>query len=126
MEGGCACSRYDYEGVDSAAANKLMEHVGSIADSSSKGTKFGDYELASADNFEYKDPIDGSVASKQGLRFVFSDGSRIIFRLSGTGSAGATIRSGPSSKAAVQQKTNSTLMDGLLNPFLATQAASAV
>ncbi|KAK9840335.1 hypothetical protein WJX74_007855 [Apatococcus lobatus] len=85
-------SRYDYEGVDSAAANKLMEHVEGIANSSSKGTKFGDYELASADNFEYKDPIDGSVASKQGLRFVFSDGSRIIFRLSGTGSAGATIR----------------------------------
>ncbi len=69
-----------------------MEHVGGIAESSSKGTKFGDYELASADNFEYKDPIDGSIASKQGLRFVFTDGSRIIFRLSGTGSAGATIR----------------------------------
>ncbi|KHJ77676.1 phosphoglucomutase/phosphomannomutase protein, partial [Oesophagostomum dentatum] len=44
------------------------------------------------DNFQYKDPIDGSVASKQGLRIVFEDGSRLVFRLSGTGSAGATIR----------------------------------
>lgn len=45
-----------------------------------------------ADEFSYTDPVDGSVASKQGLRFVFTDGSRIIFRLSGTGSSGATIR----------------------------------
>jgi phosphoglucomutase len=45
-----------------------------------------------ADDFEYTDPIDGSVASKQGVRFVFTDGSRFIFRLSGTGSSGATVR----------------------------------
>ena len=49
-------------------------------------------QLASADEFEYTDPVDGSVASKQGIRFLFEDGSRIIFRLSGTGSVGATIR----------------------------------
>ena len=56
------------------------------------GQKFGDYTLETADNFAYTDPIDGSVAKGQGIRFVFQDGSRIIFRLSGTGSAGATIR----------------------------------
>ncbi|KVH88488.1 Alpha-D-phosphohexomutase, alpha/beta/alpha domain I [Cynara cardunculus var. scolymus] len=52
----------------------------------------GVYSLQFADDFTYKDPVDGSVASKQGVRFVFTDGSRIIFRLSGTGSAGATVR----------------------------------
>lgn len=85
-------SRYDYEEVDSAAAESVMKTVRDVISSSPKGTKFGSFTLDTADDFEYKDPIDGSVASKQGLRFVFSDGSRIIFRLSGTGSAGATIR----------------------------------
>ncbi|KAL0359001.1 UNVERIFIED_CONTAM: Phosphoglucomutase, chloroplastic [Sesamum angustifolium] len=52
----------------------------------------GSYTLQFADDFNYTDPVDGSVVSKQGVRFVFTDGSRIIFRLSGTGSAGATVR----------------------------------
>jgi phosphoglucomutase len=85
-------SRYDYEGCESDAANKMVEHLRGILAKSGKGTKFGDYTLEVADEFEYKDPIDGSVASKQGVRFIFDDGSRIIFRLSGTGSAGATVR----------------------------------
>ena len=50
------------------------------------------FALSTVDEFSYTDPIDGSVATNQGLRFVFTDGSRIIFRLSGTGSAGATVR----------------------------------
>lgn len=50
------------------------------------------YKVKVADNFSYNDPIDKSVATKQGLRIVFEDGSRIIMRLSGTGSSGATIR----------------------------------
>lgn len=86
------CSRYDYENIDSEPANKVMEHVRSIISKSPPGTKLGDFEVAAADDFSYTDPIDGSVAAKQGLRFVFTDGSRIIFRLSGTGSSGATIR----------------------------------
>jgi phosphoglucomutase len=85
-------SRYDYEAVESDAANKMIDHLESVIASSEKGQKFGDYVLETADNFTYTDPIDGSVAKKQGIRFVFQDGSRIIFRLSGTGSAGATIR----------------------------------
>ncbi|CAM9909486.1 unnamed protein product, partial [Ectocarpus fasciculatus] len=48
--------------------------------------------IAKADEFEYKDPVDGSVASRQGIRILMSDGSRVVFRLSGTGSVGATIR----------------------------------
>lgn len=85
-------SRYDYEGVKSEEAEAMMKHLGEVISSSKKGDKFGEYTLETADNFTYTDPIDGSVAKNQGIRFVFQDGSRIIFRLSGTGSAGATIR----------------------------------
>lgn len=88
----CCYSRYDYEEVESDKANKMMDHVRDIVAKSSPGTKFGAFTLAQADDFEYTDPIDGSVAKKQGLRFIFDDGSRIIYRLSGTGSSGATIR----------------------------------
>lgn len=69
-----------------------MSHVREIISKSDAGSKFGSFTLKFADDFEYTDPVDGSKASKQGLRFVFDDGSRMIFRLSGTGSAGATIR----------------------------------
>ena len=85
-------SRYDYEGCESEPCNEMVEHLRAVAASSKKGDMFGTYELNYADDFEYTDPIDGSVASKQGVRFVFSDGSRFIFRLSGTGSSGATVR----------------------------------
>uniref|UniRef100_A0A3Q1H222 EF-hand domain-containing protein n=1 Tax=Anabas testudineus TaxID=64144 RepID=A0A3Q1H222_ANATE len=90
-------TRYDYEEVDSDAANKMIKDLETaMFDPSFVGKKFssGDktYEVAVADNFAYTDPVDGSVSKNQGLRIIFSDGSRIIFRLSGTGSAGATIR----------------------------------
>lgn len=85
-------ARYDYEEVDSEAANKMVEHIRGVIANTKAGDKMGSFVIAKADDFSYTDPIDGSVASKQGLRFVFQDGSRVIFRLSGTGSAGATIR----------------------------------
>ncbi|WPT14178.1 Phosphoglucomutase [Picochlorum sp. SENEW3] len=85
-------SRYDYEGVESESANKMMAHLQQIVDSANKGDAICGFKIDTADNFTYTDPIDGSVAKNQGIRFVFEDGSRIIFRLSGTGSAGATIR----------------------------------
>ena len=69
-----------------------MSHVREVIQKSQPGDKFASFSLKLADDFEYTDPTDGSKASKQGLRFVFEDGSRMIFRLSGTGSAGATIR----------------------------------
>lgn len=50
------------------------------------------FSIAKADEFEYEDPVDGSVASRQGIRILMADGSRVVFRLSGTGSVGATIR----------------------------------
>ena len=73
--------RYDYENVDSEKANNLMRHLES---------KFGEFE-GKADNFEYNDPVDGSVTKNQGLRFMTNE-FRVVYRLSGTGSVGATIR----------------------------------
>jgi phosphoglucomutase len=84
-------TRHDYEGVDSNAAQELMTHVeGQL--SGLVGQQLADYTVSYADNFAYSDPIDGSESRKQGLRIGFDDGSRIIFRLSGTGTEGATIR----------------------------------
>ncbi|CAI9092134.1 OLC1v1027307C1 [Oldenlandia corymbosa var. corymbosa] len=85
-------SRYDYEECESESANKMIEYLRDLVSKSKEGDKYGSYVLQLADDYNYTDPVDGSVASKQGVRFVFTDGSRIIFRLSGTGSAGATIR----------------------------------
>ncbi|RXM31440.1 hypothetical protein EOD39_7017 [Acipenser ruthenus] len=90
-------TRYDYEEVDSDAASKMMKDLEAvILDRAFIGQKFsvGDktYTVEKSDDFQYSDPVDGSISRNQGLRIIFSDGSRIIFRLSGTGSAGATIR----------------------------------
>lgn len=84
-------SRHDYEGIDSTAANGLMENLQSKF-TSLKGAKLGDYTVDIADNFAYIDPIDGSETTNQGVRILFTDGSRIIYRLSGTGTSGATLR----------------------------------
>jgi len=70
----------------------MMESLRKLVLVLPKGSQMGAFTVEKADDFEYKDPVDGSVSSKQGIRFVFSDGSRIIVRLSGTGSVGATIR----------------------------------
>ena len=84
-------TRHDYEEVDSAAAKVLMEGVtAQLADL--PGRALGGKPVAQADDFSYLDPIDGSVSSHQGLRVVFEDGSRIVYRLSGTGTSGATLR----------------------------------
>ncbi|MEL6606316.1 MAG: alpha-D-glucose phosphate-specific phosphoglucomutase, partial [Cyanobacteria bacterium J06614_10] len=84
-------SRHDYEGVDKAKANELMDGLRSQF-STLPGQTLGDYTVAYADDFSYTDPIDGSVSQKQGIRIGFEDGSRMVFRLSGTGTQGATIR----------------------------------
>ena len=84
-------SRHDYEGVDSAKANELMEGVRSQL-SNLPGQTLGDYTVDYADDFSYTDSIDGSVSKNQGIRIGFTDGSRMVFRLSGTGTQGATLR----------------------------------
>ena len=84
-------SRHDYEEVDKGRATELMERLrGMLGDM--KGKKFGNYEVEYADDFSYNDPVDNSVSKNQGIRIGFTDGSRIIFRLSGTGTKGATLR----------------------------------
>ncbi|TYQ24599.1 alpha-D-glucose phosphate-specific phosphoglucomutase [Pseudanabaena sp. UWO311] len=84
-------SRHDYEGVDSDRANTLIDNLrNKFADLPSQ--KFGNYEVAFCDDFSYTDPVDGSISSKQGVRIGFTDDSRIVFRLSGTGTEGATLR----------------------------------
>lgn len=90
-------TRYDYENVEDKPANQMMDDLNKfVADSSVIGQvqKSGDktYTIAKTDNFSYTDPVDKSVSKNQGIRIIFSDASRIIFRLSGTGSSGATIR----------------------------------
>merc|ERR550525_1693297 len=82
-------ARYDYEGVDKPKAEEMMTMLAGLklAGSELKGMK-----VKMNDMFEYSDPVDGSVSKNQGIRIIFEDGSRIIFRLSGTGVAGATIR----------------------------------
>jgi phosphoglucomutase len=84
-------TRHDYEDVDSAAAQGLMQ---SLAERLPllPGSSLAGRRVALADDFAYTDPVDGSVSRNQGLRVVFDDGSRIVFRLSGTGTSGATLR----------------------------------
>jgi len=84
-------SRHDYEALDTAAAEGLMQHLrDSLA--GLQGKSLGGYAVATADDFAYTDPVDGSVSTKQGIRVIFADGSRIVYRLSGTGTEGATLR----------------------------------
>uniref|UniRef100_T1J6R3 phosphoglucomutase (alpha-D-glucose-1,6-bisphosphate-dependent) n=1 Tax=Strigamia maritima TaxID=126957 RepID=T1J6R3_STRMM len=98
-------TRYDYENCDADPCNKMMEalnskidsgafigQVFSLKDDSTNCEQDKVYRVVLADNFAYTDPIDKSVAHKQGIRIIFDDGSRIVFRLSGTGSSGATVR----------------------------------
>ncbi|MFN6558714.1 MAG: alpha-D-glucose phosphate-specific phosphoglucomutase [Nostoc sp. ChiSLP01] len=84
-------SRHDYEEVDAQRANTLMEQLQSQI-LNLKGKQFGKYEVEYSDDFSYTDPVDGSISKNQGIRIGFTDGSRIVFRLSGTGTHGATLR----------------------------------
>ncbi|TLS78344.1 alpha-D-glucose phosphate-specific phosphoglucomutase [Mariprofundus erugo] len=84
-------SRHDYEGVDAAAAAAVLQRVRDQF-STLPGTELAGRMVSLCDDFSYTDPVDGSVSRNQGVRVLFEDGSRMIFRLSGTGTSGATIR----------------------------------
>ena len=84
-------SRHDYEGVDKAKAEKVMETLRSKL-GALKGQTYHGETVSMADSFAYTDPIDGSVSENQGLRVEFESGSRFVMRLSGTGTVGATLR----------------------------------
>ena len=84
-------SRHDYEGVDAQAAGQLMERLRQLAPDL-KGKQLSQYQVEYSDDFSYTDSVDGSISEHQGIRVGFTDGSRIVFRLSGTGTQGATLR----------------------------------
>ena len=84
-------TRHDYEDLDTPTAKALTQ---AMADKlpGLAGQTLADRRVALADDFSYTDPVDGSVSKSQGLRIVFDDGSRIVYRLSGTGTTGSTLR----------------------------------
>jgi phosphoglucomutase len=84
-------SRHDFEGIPTEQANAVMAHLKSQF-GSLPNQIFGRYQVAQCDDFSYEDPVDGSISAGQGIRLLFKCGSRIVFRLSGTGTEGATIR----------------------------------
>jgi len=83
--------RHDYEAIDSTIADQLMADLRQSI-SSLGGKSFGSYTIENCDDFCYTDPVDNSISENQGIRLLFSDGSRIVYRLSGTGTEGATLR----------------------------------
>jgi phosphoglucomutase len=84
-------ARWDFEGMDKAKCEAMVAKMRADAEANT-GRVVGDYTIAKSDDFTYVDPVDGSIATKQGIRFLMTDGSRIIFRLSGTAGSGATVR----------------------------------
>ncbi|MER8504350.1 alpha-D-glucose phosphate-specific phosphoglucomutase [Mesorhizobium sp. M0208] len=84
-------SRHDYEEVETDRANALVDELRAKL-GSLPGTSVRGMTIASADDFAYHDPVDGSVSKNQGIRVLFEGGSRVVFRLSGTGTSGATLR----------------------------------
>jgi phosphoglucomutase len=84
-------SRHDYEAIDTGAAHGLYDRLREMGPGL-VGAGFAGRTIAVADDFSYRDPVDNSLTSGQGLRLLLNDGSRVVFRLSGTGTQGATLR----------------------------------
>jgi len=84
-------SRHDYENVESRIAEDIVDNLRKQLPTL-PGQTFGDYRVSFADDFCYQDPVDNSVSKNQGIRIGFDNGSRMVFRLSGTGTQGATLR----------------------------------
>ncbi len=84
-------TRHDFEAIDLTAAKGLMAALGDTT-KTLPGKSFGGHKVEAADDFAYHDPVDGSDAADQGIRVMFEGGSRIVYRLSGTGTVGATLR----------------------------------
>jgi phosphoglucomutase len=89
--GRCVYSRHDYENIPIDSAEGMMIKLRAMLPTLA-GTTVNQLPIALADDFAYTDPVDGSVSVKQGVRIILSDGSRVVFRLSGTGTEGATLR----------------------------------
>ena len=105
-------TRYDYEAVPTDAANGVMAHLRAQL-GSLPGRTLGGRTVHAADDFAYTDPIDGSTSAKQGIRILFADGARIIYRLSGTGTEGATIRVYIESRETASERLGMDMADAL-------------
>ena len=84
-------TRHDYEAVDAPAAEALMDRLRALLPTL-PGKRLGDFKVTYADDFAYTDPVDASRSERQGIRIGLEGGSRLVFRLSGTGTEGATLR----------------------------------
>ncbi|ATX79409.1 phosphoglucomutase [Mariprofundus aestuarium] len=118
-------SRHDYEGVDSAAAEKVLQNVRDQF-ASLPGQTLAGRIVGSCDDFAYTDPVDGSVSENQGVRVLFEDGSRLIFRLSGTGTSGATVRLYLESYEADAEKQGLDAQDALADMIAAADEISGL
>ena len=107
-------SRHDYEAISSTTANQIFNNLTSMLPSL-KENKFAGNLVKEADKFSYKDPVDNSISKNQGLRIILEDNSRVILRLSGTGTKGATLRLYFEKFASCQQNL-------ALNPQIALKA----
>ncbi|WP_226550225.1 alpha-D-glucose phosphate-specific phosphoglucomutase [Celeribacter naphthalenivorans] len=110
-------SRHDYEAVDSDAANGLMEALRTRLPNQ-PGRVIEGMTIETADEFAYDDPVDGSRSEGQGIRILFTDGGRIVFRLSGTGTEGATLRvylEKVETKAAALQDNPQNALSGIIS-----------
>ncbi len=116
-------SRHDYEAVPTDAANQVMQHIRDQFESL-QGSMLAGRKVQTCDDFSYTDPIDQSVSSNQGIRILFEDGSRIIFRLSGTGTEGATIRLYLESFEPDTNKQNMDAQDALAELIEASESIS--
>jgi len=107
-------TRHDYEDLDTPIAQALIEALRARL-AGLPGMVVGGRAVAKADDFSYTDPVDGSVSKNQGLRVIFEDGARIVYRLSGTGTTGSTLRvyieRFEADPAKLAQKTQAALAD---------------
>ncbi|ATX82205.1 phosphoglucomutase [Mariprofundus ferrinatatus] len=118
-------SRHDYEGVDSAAAEQVLQNVRDQF-ATLPGQMLAGRKVGKCDDFAYTDPVDGSVSTNQGVRVLFDDGSRLIFRLSGTGTSGATIRIYLESYEADADKQGLDAQDALADMIAAANEISGL
>ncbi len=107
-------TRHDYEGIPTEQAEALIQHLQTQLPGLPKQT-FGHRTVSYADNFSYRDPVDDSISEKQGVRIGFEGGDRIVYRLSGTGTEGATLRvyieSYQDNPALLREDTQTTLSE---------------
>ncbi len=115
--------RHDYEGVDTAAAGEVLQHVRDQFNDLPGQTLAGRV-VSACDDFAYTDPVDNSISRNQGVRVLFEDGARIIFRLSGTGTIGATIRLYLESYEADASKHTMNAQDALADMIAAANEIS--